>query len=105
MLDTNGVSYTLGGNPPSVREHLRRVPMVQVCFSSITEAELLFRARRENPSHKIRRTRQSIPLGRQRSALGLRRRKSLRWPVRCVLEAGPPLAAMDTLVTAHASWL
>ncbi len=42
MLDTNSVSYTLGGNPPSVREHLRRVPMAQVCFSSITEAELLF---------------------------------------------------------------
>jgi|SRR5437667_9466726 len=42
MLDTNSVSYALGGNPPSVREHLRRVPMAQVCFSSITEAQLLF---------------------------------------------------------------
>ena len=42
MLDSNSVSYALGGNPPSVREHLRRVPMAQVCFSSITEAELLF---------------------------------------------------------------
>ncbi len=42
MLDTNSVSYALKGNPPSVREHLRRVPMAQVCVSSITEAELLF---------------------------------------------------------------
>jgi len=42
MLDTNTVSYALRGYPPSVREHLREVPMVQVCISSITEAELLF---------------------------------------------------------------
>ena len=42
MLDTNSVSYALRGNPPSVREHSRHVPMVQVCISSITEAELLF---------------------------------------------------------------
>src|SRR6266700_3834322 len=42
MLDTNSVSYVLKGNPPPVREHLRRVPMAQVCVSSITEAELLF---------------------------------------------------------------
>src|SRR5256886_14378188 len=41
MLDTNSVSYALKGNPPSVREHLRQVPMAQVCVSSITEAELL----------------------------------------------------------------
>ena len=42
MLDTNSVSYALRGIPSSVREHLRRVPMAQVCVSSITEAELLF---------------------------------------------------------------
>src|SRR6266404_2798627 len=42
MLDTNTVSYALRGKPPSVREHLRRLPMAQVCISSITEAELLF---------------------------------------------------------------
>src|SRR6266481_4630882 len=42
MPDTNSVSYALRGNPPSVREHLLRVPMAQVCISSITEAELLF---------------------------------------------------------------
>src|SRR5437764_2044577 len=42
MLDTNSVSYTLKGSPPSVRERLRQVPMAQVCVSSITEAELLF---------------------------------------------------------------
>ena len=42
MLDTNTVSYALRGQPPAVRTHLQRVPMVQVCISTITEAELRF---------------------------------------------------------------
>lgn len=41
MLDINTVSYIFRDNPPSVRGHLRRVPMGQVCISAITEAELL----------------------------------------------------------------
>jgi len=41
MLDTNTVSYALRGDPPIVRERLSSVPMVQVCISTITEAELL----------------------------------------------------------------
>ena len=41
MLDTNTVSYALRGNPPVVRERLSRVPVSQVCISTITEAELL----------------------------------------------------------------
>jgi len=41
MLDTNTVSYALRGNPPIVRQRLSSIPMVQVCISAITEAELL----------------------------------------------------------------
>jgi tRNA(fMet)-specific endonuclease VapC len=41
MLDTNTASYALRGNPPIVRERLSRVPVDQVCISTITEAELL----------------------------------------------------------------
>ena len=41
MLDTNTVSYALRGDPPVVRERLSRVPVEQVCISTITEAELL----------------------------------------------------------------
>src|SRR5579864_9366249 len=41
MLDTNTVSYALRGDPPSVRDRLRQIPMAQICISCITEAELL----------------------------------------------------------------
>jgi tRNA(fMet)-specific endonuclease VapC len=41
LLDTNTVSYALRGDPPGVRERLRRIPMAQVCISCVTEAELL----------------------------------------------------------------
>src|SRR6267378_3433787 len=90
MLDTNSVSYALKGNPPSVREHLRQVPKAQVCISSITEAELLFGLALKPQATKLAELVKSIPLGRQRSALGLRSRKSLCRPVLRLLEAGPP---------------
>lgn len=41
MLDTNTASYIIKGEPVEIREHLLRVPMVNVCISAITEAELL----------------------------------------------------------------
>ena len=41
MLDTNTAIYLIKGKPVQVREHLLRIPMVNVCISAITEAELL----------------------------------------------------------------
>jgi len=41
MLDTNTASYIVKGKPPTVRDHLKNVPMEAVCISAITEAELL----------------------------------------------------------------
>ncbi len=41
MLDTNTVSYIIKGEPTTVREHLRNIPMAKICISAITEAELL----------------------------------------------------------------
>ena len=41
MLDTNSVSYILKGQPAAVRERLAKVPVVNICISAITEAELL----------------------------------------------------------------
>lgn len=41
MLDTNTASYIIKGKPAVIRERLRKVPMSNVCVSSITEAELL----------------------------------------------------------------
>jgi tRNA(fMet)-specific endonuclease VapC len=42
MLDTNTASYVIKGKPMEVREHLLSVPMISVCISVITEAELLW---------------------------------------------------------------
>ncbi|MBN4063693.1 type II toxin-antitoxin system VapC family toxin [Cardiobacterium sp. AH-315-I02] len=41
MLDTNTASYIIKGKPAVIRERLRKVPMVNICVSAITEAELL----------------------------------------------------------------
>ena len=41
MLDTNTVSALIKGNT-HVEKHLAKIPMENICISSITEAELLF---------------------------------------------------------------
>jgi len=41
MLDTNTASYVIKGEPISIREHLKKVPMASICISAVTEAELL----------------------------------------------------------------
>lgn len=41
MLDTNTASYIIRGELTEIRKHLLAVPMVSVCISAITEAELL----------------------------------------------------------------
>lgn len=42
LLDTNTVSYYIAGNPPRVREALRRVSLESTAVSTITEAELRY---------------------------------------------------------------
>ena len=46
LLDTNTASYAIRGNFLGVREHLLRVPAVDVGVSVVTEAELRFGAAR-----------------------------------------------------------
>lgn len=41
MLDTNTASYIIKGKPDVIKQRLLSVPMVNVCISAITEAELL----------------------------------------------------------------
>lgn len=41
MLDTNTASYIIRGQSTEIREYLLRIPMVNICISAITEAELL----------------------------------------------------------------
>jgi len=102
MLDTNTVSYALRGKPPSVREHLRRLPMAQVCISSITEAELLFGLALKPQATKLAELVNQFLLGisilpwDSAAAKAYADLCSVSW------KKGRPLAAMDMLVAAHA---
>lgn len=102
MLDTNSVSYTLRGNPPSVREHLRGVPMAQVCVSSITEAELLFGLALKPQATKLAELVNQFLLG--VSILPWDSAPARAYADLCAAswKRGRPLAAMGMLVAAHA---
>ncbi len=102
MLDTNSVSYALRGNPPSVREHLRRVPMARVCISSITEAELLFGLALKPQATKLAELVNQFLLG--VSVLPWDSAAAQAYADLCAAswKKGRPLAAMDMLVAAHA---
>ena len=102
MLDTNSVSYTLRGNPPSVRKHLRQVPMAQVCVSSITEAELLFGLALKPQATKLAELVNQFLLG--VSVLPWDSAAARAYADLCAASwmRGRPLAAMDMLVAAHA---
>jgi tRNA(fMet)-specific endonuclease VapC len=102
MLDTNSVSYALKGNPPGVRERLRRIPMVQVCVSSITEAELLFGLALKPDATRLAELVHQFLLGvsilpwDSAAAQAYANICSASW------KRGRKLAAMDMLVAAHA---
>ena len=102
MLDTNSVSYTLKGSPPSVRERLRQVPMAQVCVSSITEAELLFGLALKPQAAKLAELVNQFLLG--VSVLPWDSAAARAYADLCAAswKRGRPLAAMDMLVAAHA---
>ena len=102
MLDTNSVSYTLKGSPPSVRERLRQVPMAQVCVSSITEAELLFGLALKPQATKLAELVNQFLLG--VSVLPWDSAAARAYADLCSAswKRGRPLAAMDMLVAAHA---
>lgn len=101
MLDTNSVSYIIKGQPVAIRERLAKVPMVSVCISAITEAELL-RSIAKNPNAK-------------RLAVAVKefllRVEILPWDsdaasayaqLRTACESeGKPLTTMDMLIAAH----
>src|ERR1700731_510328 len=102
MLDTNSVSHALKANPPSVREPLRRVPMVQVCVSSITEAELLFGLALKPEATKLAELVNQFLLGVTVLAWDSAAAKAYADLCAASWRRGRPLAAMDMLVAAHA---
>ncbi len=101
MLDTNMASYIIKGDPVAVRENLRKVPMANVCVSSITQAELLQGvAKKPNAKH--------LPIAVKEFLL---RVEILPWDsdaaetyahLRTACESeGLPLGTMDMLIAAH----
>jgi len=102
MLDANTVSYALKGNPPAVRARLRRVPMAQVCISSITEAELLLGSALKPEAVKL-----ALLVNQFRSSVEVLAWDSDAAEAYATLcsecwKEGRPLAALDMLVSAHA---
>lgn len=101
MLDTNTASYIIKGHPIEIREHLLRVPMANVCISTITQAELLHGVAKK-PEAK------QLPIAVKEFLL---RVEILPWDsmaaksyatLRSACEnEGKPLGSMDMLIAAH----
>ncbi|MDX2421181.1 MAG: type II toxin-antitoxin system VapC family toxin [Amphritea sp.] len=101
MLDTNIASYIIKGKPAVIRDRLRKVPMANVCVSTITEAELL-RGVAKKPEAK------HLPIAVKEFLL---RVEILPWDsdaadayaqLRTACEnEGRPLGNMDMLIAAH----
>ena len=102
MLDTNTASYIIKGHPAAIRERLLHVPMMNICLSAITEAELL-RGVAKKPDAK------HLPIAVNEFLL---RVEILPWDslaaktyaeLRTACEKeGKPLGTMDMLIAAHA---
>jgi len=54
LLDTNIVSYSVRGDSPAAREHIKHTPLESLAISSVTEAELLFWVINRPASSRIR---------------------------------------------------
>lgn len=102
MLDTNAVSNITRASPSPLDERLRGTTSTSVCVSAITEGELRFGLVRKPTALRLRASIEAflsrvdvLPWGRNAAvAYGdLRARMAA---------AGTPLAALDTLIAAHA---
>jgi tRNA(fMet)-specific endonuclease VapC len=102
MLDTNTVSYALRGDPPSVRDRLRRLPMAQVCISCITEAELLLGLALKPEATKLALLVNQFLLGVTSLSWDSAAAQAYASLAAPSWKQGKRLAAMDILVAAHA---
>lgn len=102
LLDTNTVSYALRGDPPSVRDRLRRFPMAQVCISCITEAELLLGLALKPEAKKLAELVNQFLLGVTSLPWDSAAAQAYADLAAAFWKQGKRLAAMDMLVAAHA---
>ena len=101
MLDTNTASYIIKGGPAEVRERLLGVPMVNVCISAVTEAELLHGVANKPEAKRL-------PIAVNEFLLrveilpwdSLAAKTYAEFRTACERE-GKPLGSMDMLIAAH----
>ncbi|TWG79496.1 tRNA(fMet)-specific endonuclease VapC [Cupriavidus gilardii J11] len=101
MLDTNIVSHLLRGHP-AVLARVTAAPMVDLCLSAITGAELMYGLAKRPTAARLARAVDEL----------LRRIEVLPWApsvmagygeIRATLESqGQPMGALDLLIAAHA---
>ena len=101
MLDTNTVSYIIKGEPAVVRENLLRVPMENICISSITEAKLLRGiAKISNPGKLTQLVKEFLVRVEVLPQDTLAAQAYAKLRTNCERE-GKPLGAMDMLIASH----
>ncbi len=102
MLDTNIASFIVRGANPSLQKRLKRIPVNNLCISTITQAELLYGLELKPEATALKKLVHQFLL----------RPKILPWDenaakqysiLRARLEkAGTPLGNLDTMIAAHA---
>jgi|TARA_B100000745_G_scaffold54235_1_gene32172 tRNA(fMet)-specific endonuclease VapC len=101
MLDTNTASYIIKGEPVAIRERLLGLPMVNICISAITEAELLRGVAKKPESKRLAIAVNEFLLRVEIlswDSLAAKTYAELR--TACERE-GKPLGSMDMLIAAH----
>lgn len=102
MLDTNTVSYIIKGQPSSVREHLQRAPMEQVCISAITEAELLLGLAQTPAATRLAQLVNEFLIRVEILPWDSEAAKAYAEFASATFAQGQPLSALDMLIAAHA---
>ena len=102
MLDTNTASYIIKGNIPAVRRKLARIPMAQICISSVTEGELRYGVARTPGATSLQQIVEEFLL----------RVTILPWNSEAAMEygflradlerTGQPMGNLDLMIAAHA---
>lgn len=102
MLDTNTASYIIKGNPPTVRERLKNIPVANICISAITQAELLLGVSRKPEAKRLMATVQAFMLNVEILAWTSDAAKTYAQLRSDCERKGTTLSSMDMLIAAHA---
>ncbi len=102
MLDTNTAACIIKGKPAIIRENLRKVPMAEICISSITQAELLLGVAQKLSARDLPRAVNEFLLRVDILPWDSNAAESYAWLYKACKEKGAPIEAMDILIAAHA---